>query len=175
MARPTIPPSLGEYLFFEGDVDEFDIDMRVSGAPTFLSGLAMRPGYLDSERGGDRGTEPLLNDPFPTQGEVTCEAACSIPSGVPECTPATDDCCQGGASIIPISEGALSCDCPETAFCPTADCGTADCGTADCGTADCGTADCGTADCGTADCGTADCGGGGGGGDDPDPDPELPP
>ncbi|GIH02229.1 hypothetical protein Rhe02_02960 [Rhizocola hellebori] len=85
-------------LLAEGELDLFDIDLRVSALHTVH---AEEPG------------------PQPTQGEFTCEPACDI-SGVKECNPSpgTDDCCEGGASIIPISDGAFTCDCPDTATCP---------------------------------------------------------
>jgi hypothetical protein len=98
-------------LLSDGELDQFDIDVRLSATTTFVDVLARQP------RAEDWPSPPDNPEPFPTQGEITCEAACNIPSGVPECHPGTDDCCQGGASIIPISNDAFTCDCPDTATC----------------------------------------------------------
>jgi hypothetical protein len=89
----------GGFLEVGAEHDEFDIDVRLH-APTFLTMLG-RPHLA--------GFSPVALE----TEEITCQPECDIvvePEG-------TNDCCEGGASIIPISGGDFTCDCPDSAFC----------------------------------------------------------
>jgi hypothetical protein len=91
---------LGGCLEVGAERDEFDIDVRLH-SPTFLTMLGrshrarFSPVALETE-------------------EITCQPECDIVVEPPE---GTNDCCEGGASIIPISGGDFTCDCPDSAFC----------------------------------------------------------